>query len=512
MPLSLLTTSEGLFQAELLTFGSKYGIETDFIFFVRFFIYYLVSLPVCYFYRKFKTPLGRNLHGIFWGMLLTVFFISTDFIWLCGTIVILYFTAKIIAPKYGWLSNIIHLFFNILLKLRDHFSGLSGYGNDLSTFFMMFMAKSNMVGWALHDGRLKLKNEEKFEKLPASVKNLAMTDIDFLSYLHLMFHPAPLAAGPIIHPKHFLNWLHEQDGYYAKNHNSSSGTKYAFQHILFSFITLAIGVVGGIKFNSDRIFDEGFLKLPIIQRMCYIALSCILIRHKYYCGWFFAEAGNAMSGLGYTGSDEKGHPKYENAKNMRYWNFEIPSSARTAVGAWNIGVINWLTYSYHHRWKATIGSATSLFATNQISALWHGYHFGYYISFFHLSLISFADILIYKFMWKKPKWFPKHLFGILKRLFYAACLNFGMFPFAILEKNSIMMYFRIVGKYFLIPYYTYVVGLVVLFLFIGDRRREFEKKEKLALNEEDDDFDFDDEESDDLAFTQETNTTDTDSA
>eukprot|EP00792_Barthelona_sp_PAP020_P008581 TRINITY_DN3229_c0_g1_i1.p1 TRINITY_DN3229_c0_g1~~TRINITY_DN3229_c0_g1_i1.p1 ORF type:complete len:498 (-),score=90.60 TRINITY_DN3229_c0_g1_i1:336-1829(-) len=478
MQISLLTTSEGIFQEEFSAFGAKYGIGPDFVFFIRFFIYYLVSLPVCYFYRKFKTPFAKNLFGIFWGSVLTIFFISTDFIWLCGAIVMLYFTTKLIAPKYGWLSNIIHLSFNVMLKLRDQFSGLSGYGNDLSTFFMMFMAKSNMVGWALHDGRLKLKNEEEFNKLHDSLKDLAMTDIDFLSYLHLMLHPSPLAAGPILHPKPFVNWLNGSN--YKEGHSYCSGTKHTLHCLVSSMITLTMGVIGGIFFDPAKLLETSFIDYSVLRKVFFVSISCFLVRHKYYCGWYFAEGGNSLCGLGYTGPDEKGDPTYEKSKNMHYWQVETASSARIAVGSWNFGVVNWLVYCYHHRWKNVLGPVISLFATNQISAFWHGFHFGYYFSFFNLSLASFTDSILYKLMWQRPNWFPKIVLRVFKILFYSSCFNFGMFPFAVLEFDKCKYFFTIAGKYFLVPFYLYATFLVISFMIIGDKRKRHEKKMKMV--------------------------------
>ncbi|KAJ1475014.1 MBOAT, membrane-bound O-acyltransferase family-domain-containing protein, partial [Baffinella frigidus] len=106
-------------------------------------------------------------------------------------------------------------------------------------------------------------------------------------------------------------------------------------------------------------------------------ISMILLRHRYYFAWVLTDAGCNAAGFGYDGEDTAGGQKWGRVLNLDYMAVEMPPNFRSAMTGWNIATSNWLRRCVYERVPAQYKQT----ATFGMSALWHGFYPGYYLTF-----------------------------------------------------------------------------------------------------------------------------------
>ena len=107
------------------------------------------------------------------------------------------------------------------------------------------------------------------------------------------------------------------------------------------------------------------------------------------------EANFVASGISYRAKTEKTPETYNHLRWVKVWAFETMQHPMDATGNWNIGSHLWLKYYIMLRWidrklprgKMQMGPYMLVFL---VSAVWHGFFFGYYAFFSGLGLMDFT--------------------------------------------------------------------------------------------------------------------------
>lgn len=147
-------------------------------------------------------------------------------------------------------------------------------------------------------------------------------------------------------------------------------------------------------------------------------MSTTIIRFKYYHAWSLADAINNNSGLGFNGYESDGNPKWNMITNINVISFEVghdsmttfsgksrkiiffsffffsifihrfklATNLRDAISNWNMGTNQWLRLIVYERVPKKYGTLL----TFSLSALWHGFYPGYYLTFISGALIVTA--------------------------------------------------------------------------------------------------------------------------
>ena len=71
-------------------------------------------------------------------------------------------------------------------------------------------------------------------------------------------------------------------------------------------------------------------------------LSALHIRCRYYFIWLLADSINNATGLGFSGYDELGQPRWDMATNMFVRDVELGMNLRTIANSWNVRTSLWL--------------------------------------------------------------------------------------------------------------------------------------------------------------------------
>ncbi|VDP46217.1 unnamed protein product [Soboliphyme baturini] len=125
-------------------------------------------------------------------------------------------------------------------------------------------------------------------------------------------------------------------------------------------------------------------------RFIYIVFCLFLIRTRYYYAWLMADAISNASGFGFSGKCEGGkplaEPNWDYLSNVHVIKFETANSWKECLEAWNCNTMQWLRQIMYVRLPVRYRT----FLTYVVSAWWHGFFPGYYVTFFTGALVTIA--------------------------------------------------------------------------------------------------------------------------
>lgn len=297
--------------------------------------------------------------------------------------------------------------------------------------------------------------------LEATTKNgSGFTFLEFLGYSFLF---PGLLTGPCIS---FADYCKFINGRYFEGLDLSKpihGRKrHAGKRFLTSMFFLAIYIVARDFFPCGVVVQDDFLEKPSWHQWLYIHLSNVGWRAKYYFAWLNAEGAYAIIGLGFQKPTPSSNPHWNKIQNVRPLKVEFSADPRQIVSDWNITTNLWLrgcVYKrlgiHQHGSEGKPGFRVSL-ATYAVSAFWHGFYPGYYLTFISMALVTFFCRLVYKtFTW------PLH--PILRPLILYVpvftIINYVTFPFALQTFKESIKFWK---NYFFSVHIFLISGIFVL--------------------------------------------------
>lgn len=131
-------------------------------------------------------------------------------------------------------------------------------------------------------------------------------------------------------------------------------------------------------FPANYLYNETFAYHSFITRICIMYITILLIRCKYYFAWSFSKASCITAGVNVV-----------SATNVNIYKVETATNLRTVLSNWNICSANWLKqYVYMRVIEEKYSTTAAIFMTNLVSAFWHGFYPGYYLTFFSSGLLT----------------------------------------------------------------------------------------------------------------------------
>lgn len=259
--------------------------------------------------------------------------------------------------------------------------------------------------------------------------------VGFRDFMGYFFHFPSVMCGPIMYYKDYTDFIRI---------SSFKGTppgalKASFSKLLLSSTSAMLLLLVAPKFQVDFLRSPEFLvETPFVIRFFYILIFTVLSRLKYYVAWHLGEAVSNATGFGFNGYDQNGKPKWDLISNMELWRFETCSSLRDAILAWNKTTQNWLRRTAYER-----AQTLNLLATYTLSAIWHGYYPGYYMTFLGGALFTqSARVGRRKIrpLFQRGKFLPK-LYDVVTFTLTRLTIAYIAFPFVILDfNNSLAIY------------------------------------------------------------------------
>ncbi|CAH0554811.1 unnamed protein product [Brassicogethes aeneus] len=406
--------------------SKKTGVPIDQ---VNFFMTQLVALLLASVYRKFLRPSDtgtviRHLYGLIVGFSLIYFCYGVQTLHLLSLSAAGYVILITQRPQvlHVWVFAVSMTYLSVMHVYRMY-ANYGGTRIDISGPLMVLVQKLTSLAFSVHDGYTKTE-----EAMTETQKKLAITAIpsplEYFSYV-LLF--PSVMAGPIIYYNDYMGFIEGSDG--SSNYSPS---KIVLKKVLIACSCCAIFVICNPFFPIAKLKTEWFLESTTISyKFFYLSICTMLARFKYYFAWIIADAICNNSGIGFNGlNSETRQAKWDKVSNIDIYGFEFATSLKDAITAWNKGTNVWLRFIVYERVEKN-----QVLLTYGLSAVWHGFHPGYYMTFFGGAIFTQASRIIRK---NVRSYFVtnvemKKMYDIMTFLVTRFMMAYVTFPFILLE-------------------------------------------------------------------------------
>lgn len=199
---------------------------------------------------------------------------------------------------------------------------------------------------------------------------------NWIEWFGYIFYFPILLTGPTLSFEEYKNVSSSnEDDPALKEIESENEQSNALLTSLGTFILLIIGMK---FFQATYLCGDAFGGRSFFAKLCIMYITIFLIRCKYYFAWSFSKASCIASGVNTIA-----------ATNVNIVNVETATNLRTVLSNWNICSANWLKqYVYMRVIEEKYSATIAIFMTNLVSACWHGFYPGYYLTFFSSGLLT----------------------------------------------------------------------------------------------------------------------------
>jgi len=346
------------------------------------------------------APETRHGAALLLGLIMVVFCFGRQALHLACLSSISYAILLTASPRISHkLVLITSLLYLSLVHIKRQVYSYSSYTLDISGPLMILTQKVTSLAFSLHDGVAR-KEEDLTPFQKQQVIRKCPNPLEYYSYV-LHFHA--VMVGPTILFADYIDFINGNQ--FAKKRNDStmgkkeslletegtvvepSAALVVFKKIFVSVLCAGIFVSVTPMFNMIRVKDDEFIQsTSLLGKTLFIVVATTIARMKYYHAWLLADAICNASGLGFNGYSEGGDPKWDLISNVDILKFEFGLSLKDSIDHWNKFTNRWLRFIVYER---TTTGRTVL--TYILSAIWHGFYPGYYLTFLGAALMTLGS-------------------------------------------------------------------------------------------------------------------------
>jgi len=331
-----------------------------------------------------------------------------------------------------------------------------GWTIDFTTPQLLVTQKMMNIAFALYDSSrdpAKLSKEQTQRQLSAPP-----SPIEFMGYVFCLH---TLLAGPSTDYNDYLTWI---DG--SRRHGNRYPVRWAvLAKIGFAVYSVVMFLVLLPKLDVSLMGEKEWLEEnPTWWILVANNVSMFLMRHRYYFAWVLCDAGCNAAGFGYqeVGVGEKKKQNWNAVLNVDYLAVEMATNFRSAMTGWNIAVSNWLRRCVYER----APSGAALVCAFGMSALWHGFYPGYYLTFLSSALFQEVARLLRKHI--RPlvpldNAVVAFLYHTASTILTICSLNYLAVPFVVLSLEKSFQYW---SRLYFIPH----IVAIALLIFLRSRK------------------------------------------
>lgn len=349
----------------------------------------------------------------------------------------------IVSPKWIHLTTLviamIHLSYLHIDRLVNDYSI---YTIDITAPIMILVQKVSSVAFSINDDmyhRVRINNSQNDKKSETYFEQKRFHFIrypTFFEYFAFVFNFQTVICGPLVFYEDFISFI---DGEKLRNDKLDH-----YPSTLFPVVRkLAIAIVCGLlvmsfvpHYPASLLLLPSFTSASFLYKLWLLYWVAFSARLKYYFAWTLSEAVSNASGLGFNGLDEKTkQPRWDLMDNIDIIKFENAFSQRDSIRSWNKTTEAWLRRTAYER----APKKYKVLMTFILSAIWHGFHPGYYLTFLTGALFTLAArtgrrCFRHRFQQKSPTIF--NFYHLLTWITTRIAMAYLAFPFIILEFNG----------------------------------------------------------------------------
>ncbi|GAV08453.1 hypothetical protein RvY_18138 [Ramazzottius varieornatus] len=442
--------------------ADRFGIELDQINFLICELFGIIIGTLLRLYLPAEKKKNHNYRLLVCGLggvvtALFCFGLRSLYLWAITTVcyAISYFSL----PKYSHLIVFVTAvgylsYLHIYRMVNDY----GGYSLDITMPMMVIVQKITAYAFAIHDGGKERERPGQL-RIPEQARHAIKSTPDYWVFCSYVFSFQSLLCGPFCFFDEYMDFIQGRSvnpSSYKKNEDIKSvpkadGTAAGSEEeellpppqfhpsplwpvtrkvltaaaLCYLHITLVAAVP--LELLTD---DAVVSKLSFFQLMFYILIATTFIRLKYYLAWLLSDAVANASGLGFNGYDELGKARWDLVSNVDIIEVEFAYNLRGCLAAWNSCTARWLRYVAYDR-----AVVVPMVATYSLSAFWHGFYPGYYVTF--LSGALFTEAARWgRRVFRPPfqKWRSTQiLYDFITFFCTRIVLSYTTFPFVLLE-------------------------------------------------------------------------------
>jgi len=411
----------------------------------------LSGYPILLFYRKFLSNKDPNLQHVYFaltGLLLGAWVIGPGVV---HSLYSIFFTYLVLLLGAGTLGSVVVSFsFNLCYLLVGYWYNNTGEEYDISWTMPQCVLCLRLIGLTMdiYDGRQYKANPDLLSK--DQLKTYLTESPNILEMLSHCFFIGGYFVGPQFSMRKFKEFVT------PAYHQSlpASPSKFGMQRLLIGVSYMIGHVVGSMYFPEDWPKSQDYLDCSLAFRLFGLALWVKIILAKYQSVWLLAEGVCTVSGLSHNGSYEDGTPCWTGCANVKLRRLETATQFGHYIEAFNINTNGWVATYVYKRLKFMNNRMISQVTTLIFLALWHGWHPGYYLTFFNEFAVMKFEAEFTK-VWnnseKVKRWEEHPAYYTVSSIFGWIYVHFFLphcfLPFAVLTAPSIWTAYR--GVYFI---------------------------------------------------------------
>jgi len=339
----------------------------------------LAGFPLLLFYRKYLSGKETNFQHLY-------FFLSGLGLahWVIGkgvthSLYSILFTYLLLFIAGGTATSVvISLIFNMGYLLAGYWYMMSEDEYDVSWTMPQCVLCLRLIGltWDVYDGERHKTNpgtltpEQEKVALPAAPNILEM--------LSHSFFIGGYFVGPQFNLAKYRKMVSPS---YQASLPQPGPLSFGLTRLGLAVSYMTFHMVGTAFIPEMWPITQDFNDRSLLTRLLLLPFWCKFILAKYISMWLMAEGICAISGLSYM--ENEGEPDWKGCANVKLRRLESATRFGHYIEAFNINTNQWVMNYVYKRLRFLNNKNISQAAALVFLAVWHGWHSGYYVTFFN---------------------------------------------------------------------------------------------------------------------------------
>ncbi|KAI6216264.1 hypothetical protein M3Y95_01288600 [Aphelenchoides besseyi] len=426
----------------------------------------LISIPLAAVYRIYLSPeqTSRNVrlaYPLFWGIVLSYFCYGIAIKHPAILAAVCYLIMQFSPTKY--VHKVVFIFamaYLLFIHLYRYFL-LDSFSIDITGPMMVAVQKVTTMAFSLHDGKVK-----KVGELTDIQKREALSEVPaILPYLSYLFHFQTVLTGPLCFYADYWDFINgkEMSSNERKKLNVWDACLPKFTFALCCAVVVALF---GKEYYPEQLSEPALLKLPWYHWWWLLYLVAFLKRVQYYYAWIWADAVSNLSGFGFNGYDSRGRAKWNLISNVNAWRVETALSFKETLDHWNCTTMYWLRRVAFER----VPKNYRTFSTYFLSAVWHGFFLGYYLTFLTAALFTVSARVMRRCLRHRfqSTWALARFYDCITFVVTKVALCYAAYPFITLHLNPGLFIYR---RLYFVFHFVALFGALVLPRILHPQKR-----------------------------------------
>jgi len=289
-------------------------------------------------------------------------------------------------------GSILSVGLSFILNLSYLLAGYwyNGLVYDMSWTLPQCVLCLRLIGltWDVYDGRRLKEHPESLSEI--QTRSALSTNPNILEMLSHCFFIGGYFVGPQFTMRKYQEMVTSS---YQANLPHPGPIGFGMKRLSLGAAYMLLHVVGSQFLPELWPTTTHYEDSSLVLRLLLLPLWCKFILAKYLSLWLMAEGVCVISGLSYippTKQEDNGDPDWRGCANVKLRTLESATWFHHYIAAFNINTNDWCMNYVYKRLKFFNSRIVSQCVTLVFLALWHGWHSGYYLTFFNeFIVISF---------------------------------------------------------------------------------------------------------------------------